>query len=146
MTPTTDPREEAVAKAREALDALGCHCTESECLLSPYDISRKSRCGRHKARLAFVGLAALSTSPYVRPAAEIQAEIERARLQARGWDFDALYRRPHIRHHPAHPGATLMTLLMHRLFICWWRGCGGHVDRDDEGKICWRCATCGVKR
>lgn len=30
-----------------------------------------------------------------------------------------------------------------RLVMCWWGGCGGTVARDEQGRICFKCATCG---
>lgn len=33
--------------------------------------------------------------------------------------------------------------LMRRLFRCWWGACGGMIARDEQGRINWRCDTCG---
>jgi uncharacterized protein YceK len=35
-------------------------------------------------------------------------------------------------------------IVLRRIFMCWWGGCGGVIRLDAQGEgPYWRCATCG---
>jgi hypothetical protein len=31
---------------------------------------------------------------------------------------------------------------LRRIFMCWWRGCGGTIEYDRRGGVVWKCKHC----